>query len=445
MAMDTLTSALGFSERAYRARRIGLTFGKIYLGIKAQQFVARVIAPPDMATRWSRFHSDSAQSIYDAAVELQGLILKGCQFVGSRADIIPSEYSDNLSRLQDRVPHRPWGEVRDLLEDEFDTPLREIFRDISHQPVASASLAQVHEARLHTGERVAVKVQYPDVAELVRSDLANLRSLFGAVGLIEKEMNLMPLVEELGTHVPLELDFLNEIENAARIDEFFSDRADIATPRLHRELSTRRVLVMEFVEGIKINDLGALRRADIDPIAVMRILVEAYGEQVLRRGFFHADPHPGNLLVRKLPDGAGPQVVFLDFGLAKELPRDFRSGAIDFAAALFKGDANAMAEALVSVGFETRDNEGESLRQISSIILRAGDDLRRRSGRHSQEMPRYGRQISKLVRENPIVNMPSHVVLLGRVIALLSGLAKSLEVQLDLTTCLLPYLFADER
>ena len=445
MAMDALSSALGFSERAYRARRIGLTFGKIYLGIKTQQFISRVLAPPDMADRWSHFHRESAESIYEAAVELQGLILKGCQFVGSRADIIPSEYSDNLSRLQDRVPHRPWDEVRDLLEDEFELPLREVFREICHEPVASASLAQVHEAYLHDGERVAVKVQYPDVADLVISDLANLRALFGAVGLIEKDVDLMPLVEELGNHVPLELDFLNELENAATIDTFFSDRDDIATPRLHRELSTKRVLVMEFIDGIKISDLEALGRAGIEPSSVMRILVEAYGEQILRRGFFHADPHPGNLLVRPRPDGEGPQVVFLDFGLAKQMPRDFRSGSIDFATALFKGDADAMAEALVAVGFQTRDGDRDCLREISRIVLRAGADLRANTGNRSRELRRYGRDISRLVRENPIVTMPSHVVLLGRVIALLSGLSKSLEVKLDLMTTLLPYVFGDDE
>ena len=173
------------AERVYRARRVGLTFGRVYLGIKGQQFIARRLAPSDMADRWSRFHRESAASIYDAAIELRGLILKGCQFIGSRADVLPPEYVEHLSKLQDRVPAKAFPVVRGIVEHELGCKLDELFASFSERPIASASLAQVHQAKLRTGERVAVKVQYPEIGVLVRSDLSNLRVLFRAVGVIE--------------------------------------------------------------------------------------------------------------------------------------------------------------------------------------------------------------------------------------------------------------------
>ena len=241
--------SVGAAARIYRARRIGTTFGRVYLGLRANRFVARRLAPSDMSRRWRHFHRSSALSVYDTAVELQGLVLKGCQFLGTRADVLPREWVQVLSKLQDRVPPRPYSVVRECVEQELGAGLDELFASFSKKPVASASLAQVHEARLHSGERVAVKVQYPEIAALVRGDLANLRALFRAVGFLERDFDLMPFVDELGTYVPRELNFVNEGHNLETIGRFFKGRDDIAVPRVHWELSTRRVLVMDFVEA----------------------------------------------------------------------------------------------------------------------------------------------------------------------------------------------------
>ena len=155
------------AERFYRARRIGATFGRIYLGIRANRFIAERLRPRDMPERWTRFNVASAKSIYEAAIELRGLILKGCQFLGSRADVLPREYVEVLSKLQDRVPAKPFSVVKKTIERELGCELEDHFASIEHEPVASASLAQVHEAILKSGERVAVKVQYPEIEALV--------------------------------------------------------------------------------------------------------------------------------------------------------------------------------------------------------------------------------------------------------------------------------------
>ena len=426
------------AERVYRARRVGVTFGRVYLGIKGQQFIARRLAPSDMADRWSRFHRESAASIYDAAIELRGLILKGCQFIGSRADVLPPEYVERLSQLQDRVPARAFPVVRRTVEQELGCGLDELFASFSERPIASASLAQVHEARLRSGERVAVKVQYPEIGRLVRSDLSNLRVLFRAVGMVERDFDLMPLVNELGTHVPLELNFVNEAHNAEKVARFFDGRDDVHIPRIHWEYTTRRVLVMEFIEGIKISDAGALRAAGVDPDAVMRTLIEAYCEQILVRGFFHADPHPGNLIVQ--PSPSGHRLVFVDFGLAKELPGRFRSGILELAGALVEGSADSMARALHDLGFETRDGGVESLSEIARAVLDLAVRLRHQSYLDPQVAREAGNELPRLIRENPIVSVPSHVVLLARVIALLSGLGRTLEARVNMLQTILPYV-----
>ncbi len=435
--IDGPSSTLRLAERIHRARRVGVTFGRVYLGAKTNQLIARHLAPPDMKRRWSRFHHESARSIYASAVELRGLILKGCQFLGSRADVLPPAYVRVLSKLQDRVPPRTFAVIRASVERELGQPLDAVFEFFSRKPIASASLAQVHEARLHGGERVAVKVQYPEIAALVKSDLRNLRALFRAVGAIERDFDLMPLVDELGAHIPKELDFVNEGHNAEYVAKLFEGRDDLYVPRIHWEHTTRRVLVMEFIEGIKISDAKALRAAGVDPNQVMRTLIEAYCEQILIHGFFHADPHPGNLLVQ--PRTGSARLVFIDFGLTKELPAGFRKGVVEFAGALLGGRPEAMAQALVELGFETRENSPASLRAIADAILELASQLRRQAFIDRESVRSAGVDLPRLVRENPIVRIPSHLVFLGRVIALLSGLGHSLEAKVDMLSTILPY------
>ena len=430
--METLSAR----ERVYRARRIGTTFGRVYLGIKANQFLQARLRPTDMRERWSRFNRSSAESIYATAVDLRGLILKGCQFLGARSDVLPPEYVEVLSKLQDRVPPKRFAVVRRTVESELGRPLEEVFEQFAERPIASASLAQVHEAKLRGGERVAVKVQYPEVEALVTSDLANLRMLFRAVGAIERNVDLMPLIDELGTYVPLELDFVREADNAEQAARQFAGRSDVRVPRIHRELTTRRLLVMEFIDGIKITDVEKLRAAGVDLQRVAQTLVEAYCEQVLVHGFFHADPHPGNLLVE--PEGS--RLVMLDFGLSKDLPAGFREAVVRLALSLLQNDADALASALFDMGFETRTGEREALAEAARFFLDFAARFRSQPFADPQMFERLNEELPEMMRQNPIVKVPGHVVLLGRVLGLLSGVSRTLGSRVDLLRTLAPYV-----
>lgn len=430
----------GARQRLYRARRIGTTFGRVYLGIKANQLLDRRPGSSNAGRRWSRFHRDSGRAIHATAVELGGLILKGCQFLGARADVLPPEYVEKLSELQDRVPPHSFEEIRGRVELELRTPLENVFTEFSETPVASASLAQVHEAKLSDGRRVAVKVQYPGIEDLVHSDLANLSTLFKAVGFIERDFDLMPLISEIGEHMPRELDFVNEGVNAERIESFFKGRDDLEVPHIHWDLTTRRVLVSDFIDGLKISDTAGLARAGIDPQDVMRTLTEAYCEQIFVHGFFHADPHPGNLMVRIPEKSRGSyQVVFLDFGLAKQLPSTFRTGVLDFAGALIGGRSDDMANALLELGFETRTDSAEALRTLSTTLLDMATRLRHQTYLDPNIIREAGEELPQMIRENPIIRVPNHLVLLGRVLGLLSGLGRTLDVKLDMLRLIFPY------
>lgn len=427
---------LSLGERVDRARRLGLAFARVYLRIRSHRFMARRIAPSDMAERWQALHRTNADDIYDVAVELQGLILKGCQFASARADILPKPYQEVLGLLQDRVPAHDYAIVRELVEDELGRPLEEVFRSFAEEPLAAASLAQVHEATLHDGTLVAVKVQYPEIASLVRSDLSNLRALFRAVGWLERDFDLMPLADELGANVPMELDFENEARNAERIASFFEDREDVVVPKIHHEFTTRRLLVMERMKGLKITQQAALTRAGVDLTAVMTTLIEVFAEMMLVQGFFHGDPHPGNLLVE--PDTG--RLILLDFGLAKELPERFREQVMGFAAALLRGNANAMGEALIELGFETRDGREEGLQEIAALMLRVAKEIREQRKVNPETIAKLREEIPERIRENPIVRIPHHLVLVGRVLALLTGLNAGLEAKVDFLKILMPYV-----
>lgn len=430
------------AQRLYRARRIGGTFARIYLGIKAQQLLDRnsVESETSRKKRWSRFHRRSGRQIYEAATELRGVILKGCQFLGARADVLPPEYIEALSSLQDQVPPHDFAEIRSQIELELRAPLETVFEEFAEEAMASASLAQVHRARFPTGERVAAKVQYPEIETLVASDVANLRSVFKAVGFFEKDFDLLPLVDELSHQLPLELDFVHEAISAERISEFFEEREDIHVPRIHWEVTSRRLLVSDLISGIKISDGKAIDEAGLDRTQVMQSLAEAYCEQIFVHGFFHADPHPGNLLVRPVPGNEQrAQIVFLDFGLTKELPPDFRKNFLELIAGLLSGDADAMTGKLMDLGFETRDHSRESLRNISAAFIQVAKRLRHQTYLDPDVIKDASEDLPRLIRENPIVRIPGHLVLLARVVGLLSGLGRTLDVRLDMLKLILPY------
>lgn len=406
----------------------------VYAGYKGLQALEKLLGFKRLAPHFRSHHRRSAQLAYDTATRLQGLLIKSCQFLGTRADILPREYVEILSQLHDRVPPRPAAEMIAAIESELRRPCSELFSDFDPTPLASASLAQVHRGRLHDGREVAVKVQYPEIAGLVEIDLANLRFLVGILARIERNFDLRFVLREVSKYVRLELDFEHEAQNAERIRANLRQRSDVIVPRVLRELSTKKVLVMEYVGGTKVTDLAGLEAAGIDKQDVARLLSEVFCHQILVDGFFHADPHPGNILVQP-----GPRLVLLDFGLAKDFPPGFALGVAQLTGAIIAQDKAAIAEAFAALGFRTKNGDSDSLLALGDAFL--GQAVRKGKAYADRElMETFSEDLAAALRANPIVEAPSDLLLVARVMGLLSGIGKQLDSRVDPMAVILPFL-----
>jgi predicted unusual protein kinase regulating ubiquinone biosynthesis (AarF/ABC1/UbiB family) len=413
--------------------------GRVYAGYKWIQLAhraarARGRTEHRTAARLVRQHRWSAEGLYALATRLEGLPIKVCQFLGSRADILPSEYVEVLSRLQDRVPPRPLATLLPMLRDELEQSVPEAFAELDPEPIASASLAQVHRGRLHDGREVAVKIQYPEIADLVQVDLANLAVLIGILARLEPEFDFRVILREIRKYVPLELDFVHEAQNADRMRRQLAARTDVVVPQIVRPLSSRRVLVMEFMPGVRVTDVAALRRIGVEPADVARRLIDVFCEQILAHGFFHADPHPGNILVQP-----GGRLVLLDFGLAKDFQPGFAAGVTRLTVAILGGDRARIGAAFRALGFRTRTDDDASLAWLGEAFL--GWAVRNgRSFADPKMIQQFGEEMPRVMKDNPVTEVPADVLFVGRVMGLLSGIGKQLGVDVDLATTLMPYL-----
>jgi len=414
-------SLLAPFSQAYRSARIARVAATVYARYKVPEVLGWLWGRTNGGTHHTGgragVHRRNAQLIFDTALELRGLLIKMCQVIGTRSDVFPPEYVKILSQCHDRLPPRDFVEIRAQVEQELGGPLSQFFTEFAPHPIAAASLAQVHRARRRDGESVAVKVQYPDIEAIVRTDIRQMTRICRVYQRVDRNpMDLLPLLEELTRHLALELDFKREADSADRVRELFQDDADVQVPRIHRDLSTRRVLTMEFVEGIKVTDVAGLRAAGLEPGVVMQTLMRIYVRMILAYGFFQADPHPGNLFVR--PDG---QIILLDFGLAKDLPPGFGLGMFELMFSMMTLNEAAMLRAFDALNFKTKTGEPRWLIEVAKRMVEVSG--RRFEGEFTQEMTE---ELFTALRDNPIVKVPSDFVLVGRAFGLLSGIAHTL-------------------
>jgi len=406
----------------------------IYCRYKSRQVLGLLTGRRHHHDWYDGCHHASALRLRNTALAMEGLLIKACQFAGSRADVLPPAWIEILSELHDRVPPRPFTEMKPWLEQQLGKTLEQAYSSFDTQPIAAASLAQVYRATLHDGTPVAVKVQYPGIDRVIATDIANFGFFVRLLARIERSFDLRVLLSEIATYVPLELDFVNEAANARKFRDNFADDPGVEFPEPIEELTCRTVLTMHFMEGVKPTDLAALKRLGIDPHEVAERLVRCYLVQILKHGFFHADPHPGNLLVRP-----GPVLVLLDLGLAREFTPEKRKSAARLAAAVVADDPARVASAFRELGFETRDQDDEVFATIAELML--GQALA--SGRAYADpamVERINDELWHALRGNPIVKAGSDLLLVLRVMGLLSGLGKQLDSQVDPVKAMVPFL-----
>jgi predicted unusual protein kinase regulating ubiquinone biosynthesis (AarF/ABC1/UbiB family) len=376
---------------------------------------------------WELQHRRGAGRVLDAAAALGGTLIKAAQFASSRPDLLPAPYIERLSELQDRVLPQPWSVMEGAVEREIGRSIREAFEEFERDPVASASIAQVHRARLSDGRRVAVKVQYPRIAQLMEADLAALEGIFGAISRFEPSINLQPILDYLRWTLPMELDFRREAKAIADLRNAMSHRDDVLVPEVAEGMNTERLLVMEFVEGFKVTDREELISAGIDPRRFAELLIEIYAEQLFQRGVFHADPHPGNLFVQPGPNG--PVLVLLDHGLTVTVPPDLVEAMKEAIEALTEGDFDALTGALQKAGLEiSADLDLDTLLGLVGVLF-GSDQTGEENGQGDGEgtdLPQFGLKLGA-----SIGHIPNDLLLVGRAIGLIDGITRQLDPDVD--------------
>lgn len=415
---ETSGAGFGAAEWLPRAMVIGTVAADLYLGYatlrERSRWTSKLVGEKD----WELQHRRGAARVLDAATTLGGILIKGAQFAATRPDLLPTAYTEILSSLQDRVPPQPWTVMEPVITRELGRPIHEVFDHIEPEPVAAASIAQVHRARLKNGREVAVKVQYPHIASLIEADLSALERTFAALASVEPKVRLQPIVDYLRWTLPLELDFRREAAAIADLRDALVDREDVIVPGVVEELTTGRLLVMDYMGGIKVTDRDAMIEANIEPGSVAELLNDVYADQLFNRNILHADPHPGNILVQP-----GPKLVILDHGLTLGIDPEFAAALAGMVRSLREEDFDSLTETLANTGLPIdEDTDLDTLLGIVGVLL--GTDGP--GGEEALDLGDFGRRLGASVGD-----IPPKLLLIGRAIGLLDGITRQLDPELD--------------
>lgn len=442
----------------YRARyrRILWFFARVLLNVGFWDvLLPRLRLPgPGKRTRGRRYRQ-IAVDFRALAIQLGGVMIKVGQFLSARLDVLPREVTDELAGLQDEVKPEVFGAIRAVAESELGAPLEEIFDCFDEQPVASASIGQVHRACLRGGENdlnavrdVVVKVQRPDIPQIVDVDLAALRVVGGWMNrfnFIRKHVDAPALIVEFSRSLYEEIDYLHEGQNAERFAENFKQFPGVYVPRVHWPTTTKRVLTLENVQAIKITDYAAIEAAGIDRREVAQRLFGTYMKQIYDDRFFHADPHPGNLFVNPLPLREGQSkvewlLVFVDFGMTGQVT---------------PGQMNGLRELLIALGTRNPARIVKAYQMLGVLLPGADLELLERAGARvfdrfwgmtapemvslsQEELFSFLHEFENLIYEMPF-QVPQNIVLLVRCLSILSGMCTGLDVDFNAWSSIGPF------
>jgi ubiquinone biosynthesis protein len=383
--------------------------------------------PPRIATA----HLTRPERFRTALEELGPTFIKLGQMVGNRPDLLAPEWAAALEKLQDEVPPFPSEEAKAVVAAQFGKPVDSLFRHFGESPIASASMAQVYKAELLTGEKVAVKVQRPGIEDLVKVDL---EIMFHLAFLLEKYvqgmdvLNPMSICEEFERTIVKELDFSLEASQMERFAQASADLPIFYVPKVYRSLTSRMALTIEFIDGMKISNLEGIRHAGMDPGRIADDLSQVLMHQVFTQGFFHADPHPGNILVM-----ADRTICFLDYGMVGSLSPTHRDRLLDILVGVAEQDPGRIAKTLIQLAYQPSDivedlefQVGELLEAYSFVTLkdfRIGEFLNR---------------LIRLIITNRL-RMPPGFYLMLKAVVTLEGVSRRLDPDFDMVESIKPF------
>jgi len=387
------------------------------------------------------------------AVDLGGLMIKVGQFLSSRLDVLPPEVTSELEQLQDEVPPVPFAHIRALAEAELGVPLGVAFASVDERPVAAASLGQAHRARLSAEDaalagfdQVVLKVQRPGIDDIVAVDLAALRRVavwLSRVRIVSDRVDMPALVEEFAATSTDEIDYLHEAANAERFTKNIADGARVGAPAIVWERTTRRVLTLADVTAIKVNDADGLRAAGIDPAEVAAEFAAVMFDQLFGDGFFHADPHPGNIFVTPhAPDEAGRtwRFTFIDFGMMGQVSDGLRRGLRRVVIAVAARDGRGLVAGIQDIGVLLPSADTAELeRALTQLFARFGGmGFAELQDVDPREFRAFAEEFGEVVRALPF-QFPEDFLLIIRAMSLTSGLCSSLDPTFNIWDAVEPY------
>ena len=362
--------------------------------------------------------------------DLGPAFIKAGQALSTRPDIIPPVLLEELAALQDQLPGFDSGLAMACIEEDLGAPVHEIYEQLDREPISAASLGQVHRGVLKGGQKVAVKVQRPGLREQITLDLYIVRNIAGwlnqNIGLIRSDLGL---IDELGRRVFEEMDYCNEASNAEKFATLHQHNPRIAVPAIHRHATSRRVLTMEWIDGVKLTNLEAVKALGIDPDEMVEVGVNCSLQQLLEHGFFHADPHPGNLLA--LPDG---RLAYLDFGMMSEVSRESRTGLIQAVVHLVNRNFPALSKDFVKLGFLGQEVNLEPIVPAFESVFGQALEM----GVSKLDFKAVTDDLSGVMYKFPF-QVPPYYALIIRSLVTLEGIALSVDPEFKILGAAYPY------
>ncbi|MEY4577339.1 MAG: hypothetical protein RL701_2042 [Pseudomonadota bacterium] len=436
-------------NRAARVHKTGLMLAQLVFGYRMFGLRTAFASEERTAELRDKLHADNAARFTRTSLEQGGAFLKLGQLLSARADLLPEIWVSELSTLQDAAQHIPSDEARAALTASLGAAPEECFAEFNYEPIAAASIGQVHRALTKEGLQVAVKLQRPGIAARIEDDLALLDLTMDALRGSLPPLDLDTITKQIREHIRAEVDYKREAALTARAAAFFQAIEGLTIPEPVAHLCTAEVLTTRFIEGRKItvvlDELVALREAG-DASAQVRIsellgrLLQSYLRQMLELGMFQADPHPGNLMVTSTGE-----LAILDFGCAAELTDEVRRAYLALLGAFFASDRERSVKAFEALGFRTQSGRPDTLLGFMDALL---GELAEAVQSGSVQWPdreaiaKRAAGLGKSLTADPVVTVPGHFVMIGRVLATIGGLFSHYRPDLDIATHVLPVLAA---
>lgn len=388
--------------------------------------------------KWKFFqkHFPEKRPVYErmrlAIEELGPTFIKFGQIASTRTELLPPELIEELHRLQDRVAPLPFSQVRPIIED-YCGCLEEVFSTVEEEPIGSASIALVYRGELRDGTKIALKVQRPNIAETIEKDLVILQALAKRVEIVFPDLrvyNPTGMVQDFATQIRKELDFVRDGRNADRLGHNMKGLPGVRCPRIYWKYSGARLLVMEYVEGVKVDDREGIRAFGLTPREIGKKGFHAYMKQIFEDGFFHGDPHPGNLIVTRKGD-----LVFLDFGIMGIIRPEKRHTFTNLLLSILESDVDLMIRSLERLGVRVKPDQMDGLRDDLFIILMDYSEFELKD-------VNFSRVIQELTTAMRRYNMqvPMTLMLMLKVILMVADIGRSLDPEFTFSSYVGPYM-----